>query len=356
MTYRFRLLRTAVAGALLLAGHNFAVAQDLPQTTIRVIGNFSSGVQTQKVEKPFWTQEIPKDSNGKIKVQYSNYDVMGIKENQMLSLIQNGVADFGSTDIAKIAGDDPVFEGCDLTGVSPDIETVHEACNAWAPVVDEEMQKKFGTKLFGMSPNPGLIFWCRAKISDLDDLRGKKVRVNSRTMADLITAIGGQPVTTPFAEVVPSLQRGVFDCAVTGSLSGNTSGWTEVTKYLYPLVINWGISYQSVSLKSWNSWDPSIRKFLTAKMKELDTKLWAIGKQANDEGVNCNIGKEPCTLGVKGSMTLVPVSGADREKLKKITENKILLDWARRCGKECAERWNSTVGKAVGISIQIDKM
>jgi hypothetical protein len=31
----------------------------------------------------------------------------------------------------------------------------------------------------------------------------------------------------PFAEVVPALQRGVVDCAVTGTLSGNTAGWLD---------------------------------------------------------------------------------------------------------------------------------
>ena len=331
-----------------------AAAQDLPPTSIRVIGNFSTQVQVRRVEKPFWTEEIPADSKGNISVSYNSYDVMGIKEQQMIRLSEAGVADFASTDIVKLAGDDPVFEGCDLTGIAATIDEVHKACDAWKPVVAEAMQRKFNTKLLGLAPNPGLVFWCRTEVKSLADIAGKKVRVNSRTMADMITALGGSPVTTPFGEVVPSLQRGVFDCAITGSLTGNTSGWAEVTKYLLPLPVNWSIYYQSANLASWDKFAPPVRSFLEAKFEDLDKRLWAIGEQAHNEGVSCNIGKDPCTLGKKAEMKLVPVTDADRALLRKVTQSVVLPQWGKRCGKDCVVRWNATVGKAVGLSIPLD--
>jgi TRAP-type C4-dicarboxylate transport system substrate-binding protein len=356
MKVKAKIIIGIASAGMALGAATVSLAQDLPATHIRVLGNFSSGVQTQKVEKPFWTKDIPERSNGKVTVEYNNYDVMGIKEQQLLRLSEAGIADFASTDIAKLAGDDPVFEGCDLTGISPDIETVRKACDAWLPVIAKVMETKFNTKLFGLSPNPGLVFWCRDEISGLDDIQGKKVRVNSRTMGDLITSLGGTPVTTPFAEVVPSLQRGVFDCAITGGLSGNTSGWAEVSKYMFPLPVNWGMSYQSANLNSWNSYAPEVRSFLEEQLKDLDKRLWEIGEQAHNEGVTCNTGKDPCTLGKKASMTLVPVSDADKEKLRTIAKDKIVLEWAKRCGKDCAAQWNDTVGKAVGIQIPLDQI
>ncbi|GGD39965.1 TRAP transporter substrate-binding protein [Aureimonas glaciei] len=351
-TGRARLAALTLAALAAGAAH----ADPLPETNLRVIGNFSSGVQVQRVEKPFWTQDIPARSDGKITVEYNNYDVMGIKEQQMIRLSEAGIADFASTDIVKLAGDDPIFEGCDLTGVSPDIATVHKACDAWLPVVARVLETKFNTKLLGLSPNQGLVFWCRDEIAGLSDISGKKVRVNSRTMGDMIVALGGTPVTTPFADVVPSLQRGVFDCAITGSMSGNTSGWAEVSKYMFPLPVNWSISYQSANLASWNGFAPEVRTFLEEQFKDLDTRLWAIGEQAHDEGVNCNTGQDPCTLGKKAAMTLVPVSDADKETIKTIARDKIVLEWAKRCGKECAQEWNDTVGKVVDIQIPLEQI
>lgn len=333
-----------------------AIAEEMPETTLQVLGGYSTLVQTKNVEKPFWQEEIPKDSNGKIKVEYNNYDAMGLEEQQILRLTASGVTDFSSTDIVKVAGDDPALSGCDLTGIAPDIGTARKACDAWAPVVADIMEKKFNAKLLGLAPNPGLIFWCNAEINGLDDISGKKVRVNSRTMADMVTALGGAPVTTPFGEVVPSLQRGVFDCAITGSLAGNTAGWGEVTKYLLPVPINWSIYYQAVNLDTWNKLDPTVQEFLTKKFADLNERLWDIGDKANKEGINCNIGKDPCTLGRKENMTLVPATDEDKAKIQKIAEEVVLPKWAKRCGPECADKWNDTVGKSINMHIDQSKL
>jgi len=331
-------------------------APDMPATRLRVLGGYSTLVQTSHVEKPFWQKEIPADSGGRITVDYNNYDAMALQEQQLLRLTASGVADFSSTDVVKVAGDEPTLEGCDLTGIAPDMETVHKACQAWAPEIARVMEQKFNTKLLGLAPNPGLIFWCRTEVGGLKDIAGKKVRVNSRTMSDMVAALGGTPVTTPFGEVVPSLQRGVFDCAITGSLAGNTAGWGEVAKYLLPVPINWSIYYQAANLDSWKKFDPAVQAYLAGKFVSLDERLWAIGAQANQEGIDCNTGKDPCTLGRKESMTLVPATDADKELVKKVAAEVVLPQWAKRCGKDCAGRWNETVGKVVGLQIDLAKL
>ena len=207
----------------------------------------------------------------------------------------------------------PVFEGCDLAGITDDIATARKACEVWKPVMAEHMAKKFQTRLMSLAPNPPIVFWCRDKISSIRDLKGKKVRVFNKTQADFVTAVGGETITMAFPEVVPALQRGVVDCALTGTLSGNLAGWPEVSKYLLPLTVGWSISYEGANIKSWNSWSPPLHDFFTKEFGKLENDMWKIGTQATDEGVNCNIGKGKCTLGKKGSMTLVKISDADKE-------------------------------------------
>ena len=359
-SHRYASLKSLTALCVLAAAGTLstapAYAQEMPETTFRVLGGYSTLVQTQQVEKPFWTEEIPADSNGQIKVEYTNYDVMGLQEPQLLRLTAQGVADFSSTDVVKVAGDAPVLEGCDLTGIAPDIETARKACEAWAPEMARVMEEKFNSKLLGLAPNPGLIFWCRSEVGGLADLKDKKVRVNSRTMADMVTALGASPVTTSFGDVVPSLQQGVFDCAITGSLAGNTAGWGEVSNYLLPVPINWSIYYQAVNLDTWNKMAPEVREFMEQKFVELDDALWDIGAQANQEGIDCNTGNDPCTLGRKESMTLVPATDEDKQRIRQISEQVVLPAWAERCGKECASRWNETVGKVVGMTINLDNL
>jgi hypothetical protein len=34
---------------------------------------------------------------------------------------------------------------------------------------------------------------------------------------------------------------------------------------------------------------------------------------------------------------------------QKLLRDRVLVDWARRCGAECAKQWTETVGKVAGV-------
>jgi hypothetical protein len=50
-------------------------------------------------------------------------------------------------------------------------------------------------------------------------------------------------------------------------------------------------------------------------------------------------------------MTLVEVSDADFDRARNILTSEVLPDWAARAGGDWAERWNASVGKVVGVTI-----
>lgn len=341
--------------ALMLAASS-AAAQDLPELTVKAIGLNSKTIVSFGDEVPFWNETIPEASGGQITAEFAPIDLAGVKDQQIMRLTSLGVTDFGGGDISKMAGDDPVFEGCDLAGLALDIENARAACEAWAPVMDRVMTEKFGVKLLALGTNPPQVIWCREELSGLDDLEGRKIRVFNATMNDFIDAVGGTTISMPFAEVVPALQRGVVDCAVTGSLSGNTAGWAEVTEYLYPMYMGWSINYQSVNLESWNSWPEEVHSFFEAQFAAFEDKMWETATAATADAENCNFGQEPCEMGVLADMTLVPVSEADGTKHAELMQDVVLVEWAKRCGAPCAEEWNATVGEVVGLTIPLDKI
>jgi hypothetical protein len=55
-------------------------------------------------------------------------------------------------------------------------------------------------------------------------------------------------------------------------------------------------------------------------------------------------------------MELVNISDADNALRKKLVQDVVLVRWGKRCGKPCAEKWNATVGKVVGLQIPMDKL
>jgi TRAP-type C4-dicarboxylate transport system substrate-binding protein len=344
MSYRVA-LNLCLSAALSTA----VAAQDLPKTNVKVIGLNSPTPVSIYDELPFWRKTIPEASKGAITADITPLDQMGIDDKTMLRLLKLGVMDFGAMDISKMAGDDPRFEACDLAGLTLDPDKARAACDAYRGVIDRQMQKNWNVKFLAFGGNTPQVFWCRDVISGLDGFKGKKVRVFNNTMRDFLGGVGATAVSMAFAEVVPALSAGVVDCGVTGSLSGNTAGWNEVTKSIYPMSLGWSINVLAVNLETWKRLDPKVQAFMLEQVKAYEDKMWATIKTTTGEAENCNTGKQPCTMGKLAKSTIVAVKPEEAETHRKLVEGAVLAGWAKRCGAECAKEWNDTVGKALGL-------
>ncbi|MDH3660741.1 MAG: TRAP transporter substrate-binding protein [Alphaproteobacteria bacterium] len=346
---RMSALVTGLAVALTLP---FSLsAADLAPTHFKVIGAHGTNLQYTRNQEPFWSTDIVAASNGAITADVTPVDQMGIDDFSLLRLLKLGVTDIVSFDVSKMAGDDPRFEGCDLAGISLTLDEARAACEAYLPVLDEIMQADWGAKILAVNPQPPQVFWCRVPISGLADLKGKKVRVFNNTMRDFLQAVEAEAISMSFPEVVPALQRGVVDCAVTGTLSGNTAGWPEVSTHLYPMYMGWSIGLTAISLGTWNRLTPEVQAFIEEQMATLLDRYWEIGgRQAVVDAENCNFNKDPCELGKKADMTLVPVADEEKALHKELVETVVLKNWAERAGSDAAAKWNETVGKALGLT------
>ena len=210
------------------------------------------------------------------------------------------------------------------------------------------MAERYNAKLLAIWPAPPQVMYCRQAISGIADLKGKKIRSFSPTISDFIGAVGGTPIQIAFPEVVPALQSGTVDCGVTGTLSGNTAKWWEVSTHLYPLVLGWAPWFTAVNLNTWNKMDAKTREFFLSNFKTVEEEFWANAAKEGQDGINCNTGQGVCIFGTKGAMKLVPVTDADKVVLNRIARDVVVKNWAGRCGAECAKSWSATVGKVVG--------
>jgi TRAP-type C4-dicarboxylate transport system substrate-binding protein len=329
-----------------------ALAQGLPKTNISVIASSDQSVLHRTVEKPFWTQTIPEKSNGAITVDFKGLISSGLRGPEIIRLMRTGALDFAHGVFASVGSDDASFEGMDLAGLATDIATARKISDAYKPVIDENFRQKHGIKLLAMVPFTSQVFFCRQPIARLSDLKGKKVRVFGRSLADLVTAAGGTTVTIPFGEVVPALQTGVVDCAITGTASGNSAKWADVASHLYTLPVGWSASFYAVNASRWNQLDPAVRGLLETEIKAFEDRIWQFTAKEDQDAVNCNAGKDPCEFGVKAAMTVTPFAEADAAELKRIMSETVVPRWAARCGAACVEQWNKTIAPIVGFSAQ----
>lgn len=332
---------------------NAVVAQELPRTHLKVLTGNTFMPAYEQSEKPFWTQTIPEHSNGQVTTDITSLNEMGLRGPEVMRLMKLGVIDFGTTIIGYLAGDDPAAEAVDLAGLSPSAETARKVAEAWKPVLDERFKEKHGIKVLAIWAYPGQVIFCKTPITGLSDLAGRKVRTGNRTLAEFVEALGASSVTMPFADVMPALQRGVMDCAITGTLTAYLQKWYQVVDYAYALTVGWSHMLHAVNLKTWERIDPSVREFLVSEIATLENEIWEGVDEQTSEGFNCLTGNGPCSYGEPANMTLVPVSAKDEEVLRQALVGIVVPKWAERCGEACAGRWNETIATVVGVKADL---
>ena len=344
------LATTAIA---LVSGAGAANAEK-KGASLTYVGSWSGLVLFKQFEQPFWGKTLPEDSKGKIKVEVSTFDQMGLKGAEVYRILAKNVFDIGSTVADYTVADAPEVEGLDIPMLAQDPKTAKAVAMAYKPVLDEAFGKRFDAHVLAVVPYPAQMLFCNKDIKGLSDIKGLKVRSSGGSAAEFLNAAGAEAVTMAFSEVPGALQRGVIDCAVTGSLSGYSSGWHEVSKVLYPMPMGgWDDVVTAISLKKWKSLDADTQAFFAKEVKEkYEEPVWAAAEADTQQGIACLTGQgtPACSHGKAGTMKLVPVSDADVAAARKLLTDKVLPSWASRTEAAYVDKWNATVGKVVGLT------
>jgi TRAP-type C4-dicarboxylate transport system substrate-binding protein len=329
-----------------------AVSQDLRPTHLKVVGGWHFLSQYKDFEEPFWRRRIPQTSHGRVTAEISAFDELGLKGTEIIRLMSLGLIDFGTSVLAYGAEADIEGEGVDLAGLSPTADIARIVSAAYLPVLDRFFQKRHKIKILALYPYPAQVVYCRDELKGLADLKGRKVRVGTRPIAEFVEALGGIAVNIPFGDVYAKMKQGAADCLVTGTLPGNAAKLYEVTSYIYPLSLGWSTAMQGVSLAAWNRLNPKVQDFLVTQIAELNRDIWGRTELETRDGLACNTSEGECRFGTEAHMQRVAVSEADHTLLQRVLRDVVLKRWAQRCGAECTAEWNSTVGAAVGLSAQ----
>jgi len=344
-----RNIRILAAAGMIASSFGPALAQDLPSQSFKVVGIASSIPVAIYDEAPFWREELPKASGGKITAELTPLDQMGVDPASMLRLLRLGVMDFAGIDITTMASDDATFEGCDLAGITTDADLAREACDSYRDVLRGRLAANWNAELLAIGASTPQVFWCRDDVDEISDLAGKKIRVFNNTLRDFVEGLGATSVSIAFSEVVPALNNGVVDCAVTGTLSGNTAGWPEIAKSVFMLPIAWSFNAVVVNKQKWDGFDENTRTFMTTQMEQYEDRMWDTLKRSIEDANACNVGGDGCTLGRKAKIKLNYPSAEDLAKVAEIVQSKVLPNWASRCGGNCMSEWEATIGQVVGL-------
>ncbi len=315
---------------------------------LRIVGGLAGVAQFDKFEKPFWTQELPRLTGGRVTAEIAPFDQAGIRGQEMLRLMQLGVVPFGTSLLALAAAQDPILAAPDLAGLAATPAELGRAVAAFRPHLEHVLRERYGVKLLAIYAYPAQTVFCKEPLRSLADLAGRRVRTSGVSQSDLVEALGGRPVQIPFAEVVSAMKQGSLDCAITGTLSGNAIGLHDVTRFLHTQPISWGLSLFGANVAAWNALGSEVQKVLLRELPLLEASIHANAVAQTDDGIACNTGRAACRGGRAGRM-VAGQSVDDAQRVRGLFSATVLPRWVRRCGADCAVVWNRTIGPTLGV-------
>jgi TRAP-type C4-dicarboxylate transport system substrate-binding protein len=349
MRLRIAAAAAAAVTCLILAGGGLQ-AQQLDKKQFNVVGTWNFLTNWQKLEQPLWATDLPAASKGNITGNIKSITELNLKGTELLRLIKQGVFDAGAVLPIYVEDGAAVIEASDIAGVAKDFKMGRDIVTAWMPEMQKVMKEKHTARILATFPFPEQVFYCRGDINNIGDLKGKKIRVQGTSQGDFAAAVGASAVTIAFGEVVPALEKGVVDCGITGTMPGYKAKWTEVTNTLFRLPVGYTIGVWVVNDNVWNKLSKNTQTFIADQMKKHEDKAWKTIQDETEEGVACNTGTGPCSVGPPGKLKLVRPSASDLKAREKALNEVVLSRWAKRCGDACASRWNELVGKKYNLT------
>lgn len=340
-------------GSALVAAWAPVCAQTADAPALRIVGGLAGINQFTRHEEPFWTHRLPALSNGRYRAEVVPFDRAGLRSQEIPSLMQIGAVPFGTVLLSQAPPKDVDLAAPDLAGLNPDIVALRRSVAAFRPHLQAALRERYGAELLAVYTYPAQVTYCRGAWQGLDGLRGRRVRTSSATQSDWIEALGGTPVVTPFAEITTNLKAGHLDCAITGTMPGNTIGLDRLTTHLNTMAVSWGLSVFAASGAAWAALPEDLRELLRRELPRLEREIWDDAERETQEGIACNTGASGCLKGRRGAMDLAPTLPADENRRRELFARTVLPRWVQRCGAKCVDIWNRTLAPSSGVTARL---
>jgi TRAP-type C4-dicarboxylate transport system substrate-binding protein len=183
-----------------------------------------------------------------------------------------------------------------------------------------------GIVLLGTYLYPQQTFYMRDKVTQLSDLKGKKIRTTSREQAEFVKRLGAIPVTLGGAAVPAALDRGVVTGVVTASAGGGKT-WKDFLKYNYRLISSYFDPFFIVNKAAFESISPHAQDVIRRHIAET---MPLTGKALHQEEIDV------VQSFIRDGIVVTEPTDADVKTASDLMTS-YWEDWAKATGPEAVE-------------------
>jgi TRAP-type C4-dicarboxylate transport system substrate-binding protein len=291
-------------------------------------------------------------TNGQLKFVVSSFPELGLAGPDTLNLVASGVLASATIYGGYVGGELPAVEVQNLWGLYSSMEQEFQANQA----IIEDIEALVLAETGGVVMNHHLFsgndqyFFCRDKVTTLDDFKGKKTRSHSAALSDWIEGMGASAQFIAFSEVYTALERGILDCGVTGADASHGQRWYEVTDYMIGPLISWPFVNNVINADKWNSIPADLQNILIEEAAKSELEALRIGSIQNEMGLIKNQAE---------GLEFIPFSEAMQDQsLNGAVMERVLPNWVKRVGSGThpviTDIFNVHIGPLVGLKIEAD--
>jgi TRAP-type C4-dicarboxylate transport system substrate-binding protein len=240
--------------------------------TIQSAPNYSSNRAAAAL-----AEEIGKVTNGQITVRRHLAGTLQIQTSNMAAAVGENAVQMGE-DIL-FGGIVPIGSILRLPFLINTMDEFNKASAIVWPYVEQAYASK-GVVLLAQYVSPTQYFWSGKKeLKSLADFKGLKIRTSNPEQSEVVRQAGGSSISIPPADVPASLDRGVVDGIITGSVGVEL--WKDLLKYGYLLGVNYNHIYIIANAESFNKLSDDFKAKVRKAAKE--SGEWTTNLQATDD-------------------------------------------------------------------------
>lgn len=190
-----------------------ASAERVLRLTLQLPATHHLGVNVQS-----FADEVNKNTNGELKIEiYPSAQLY--KDKEVPQAVSSGAVEMGVASLTGFVGTIPAVDLFYVPFLFANEDAVKKAVAKGSPVrgpIDEAVLQT-GARILWWQAYGGAVFLSNDfALNSPDDLKGKKVRVFSKTLGALVEAAGGAPTSISGSEQFLAYQRGTVDVGITG--------------------------------------------------------------------------------------------------------------------------------------------
>lgn len=253
-------LMGAVIATAAICSSGFVHAQET--FTLR-LANWSSSTGAGGLMFDQYAREVEEASKGRLKIQVFHGASLGPAAKHY-DLVANGIADMAYFVTYSTPGRFPMSEIFGLPNVMENARNDAEATRILMKLAPDHLYPEYeGVRIIWLAASAlDKVYGARAPIRTLDDIRGKRLRVTSNAIKEVLRDVGADPVSVPAGDVAEALQKNSLD----GAHGSRGSVWTlklgDLLKYETPLLSTYVVVGLGINQAAYDRLPPDLQEIV----------------------------------------------------------------------------------------------